>query len=74
MDGKHRLFCFGMMSVSAVAAYFLFRKQPRQNVAIRGPVFVTCFLVFFYVGFVNLPLALPGVFERVLGHSAKDVV
>jgi len=28
-----------------------------------------CFLLFFTAGIGNLPLALPGLFERLLGHS-----
>ena len=69
MDIRQSLYSLGTMSVAVVAAFFLFRKNPRENIASRGPLFIACFLVFFYFGFVNLPLAVPGLFERVLGHS-----
>jgi hypothetical protein len=32
-------------------------------------LFIVCFLLFFSAGIGNLPLALPGLFERLLGHS-----
>jgi hypothetical protein len=69
MDATHSLFSFGMMALSAIAGYLLFRKNPRQTIAMRGPLFITGFLVFFYLGLANLPLALPGIFGRLLGHS-----
>ena len=69
MDIQESLFSFGSMGISAVAAYFLFRKNPRESLVSRGPLFIVCFLVSFYSGFAQLPLALPGVFERLLGHS-----
>ena len=69
MDVREGLFSFGMMGISVLAAYFLFRKKPRESLVSRGPLFIVCFLAFFYVGFVDLPLALPAIFERLLGHS-----
>ena len=69
MDIRQSLLSFGTMTVAAIAACLLFRRNPRQNIISRGPLFIICFLVFFYFGFVNLPLALPDAFERVLGHS-----
>ncbi len=63
--------CFPFINIiiAVIAAYFLFRKKPRDAVVSRGPLFMVCFLLFFSVGVGNLPLALPGVFERALGHS-----
>jgi hypothetical protein len=69
MDIRESLFSFVMMGISVLAAYFLFRKNPRESLASRGPLFIVCFLVFLYIGFAHLPLALPGMFERLLGHS-----
>jgi hypothetical protein len=69
MDIQESLFSFGLMGISVVAAYFLFRKNPRESLVSRGPLFLVCFLIFFYIGFARLPLALPGLFERLLGHS-----
>jgi hypothetical protein len=69
MDIKQSLFSFINISISVVAAYFLFRKNPRDTVASRGPLFIVCFLLFFFAGIGSLPLALPGLFERFLGHS-----
>jgi hypothetical protein len=63
------LFSFINIIIAVIAAYFLFRKEPRDAVVSRGPLFMVCFLLFFSVGIGNLPLALPGVFERALGHS-----
>lgn len=63
--------CFPFINIiiAVIAAYFLFRKKPHDAVVSRGPLFMVCFLLFFSVGVGNLPLALPGVFERALGHS-----
>ena len=69
MDVREGLFSFGTMGISVLAAYFLFRKKPRESVVSRGPLFIVCFLAFFSVGFAALPLALPGVFECLLDHS-----
>ena len=63
------LFCFTMMAISVVAGYFLFRKNPRESLISRGPLFIVCFLVFFYVGFAQLPMWLPDLFGHFLGHS-----
>jgi hypothetical protein len=69
MDIRQSLFSFAMMGVSTAAAYFLFHKNPRESLLSRGPLFIICFLIFFYLGFAQLPLALPGMFGRLLGHS-----
>jgi hypothetical protein len=71
MNVRESLFSFAMMGISVGAAYFLFRKNPRESLLSRGPLFIVCFLVFFYIGFTELPLALPGMFERLLGHSVR---
>jgi hypothetical protein len=63
------LFSFVNIIIAGIAAYFLFRKNPRETVFSRGPLFMVCFLLFFSAGIANLPLALPGLFERLLGHS-----
>ena len=72
MDVRQSLFSFGMIAISAFAAYFLFRKNPREQLITRGPVFIVCFLLFFYIGVLNLPLALPELFRRVIGHSVWE--
>ena len=69
MDIRQSLFSFINIGISVIAAYFLFRKKPRDTIASRGPVFIVCFLLFFAVGIGSLPLALPGLFERLLRHS-----
>ena len=69
MDIQQSLLSFVLMGISVVAAYFLFRNNPRESLVARGPLFIVCFLIFFYIGFARLPLALPGMFERLLGHS-----
>jgi hypothetical protein len=69
MDIRRSLFSFVNIAIAVIAAYFLFRKAPRETVVSRGPVFVVCFLLFFSVGIGSLPLALPGLFGRLLGHS-----
>jgi hypothetical protein len=68
MDLRQSLFSLINIGVAIIAAYFIFRSG-RKTTASRAPLFIVCFLLFLYLGFVNLPLALPGVFERVLGHS-----
>ncbi len=69
MDIRQSLFSFVNITVAVIAAYFLFRRKPRETILARGPLFIVCFLLFFFVGIGNLPLALPGLFERLLGHS-----
>jgi hypothetical protein len=69
MDIRQSLFSFVNITIAVIAGYFLFRRKPRQTVLSRVPLFIVCFLLFFSVGIGNLPLALPGVFERLLGHS-----
>ena len=69
MDTRESLFSFINIIIAVIAAYFLFRKKPRDAVVSRGPLFMVCFLLFFSVGVGNLPLALPGLFEGALGHS-----
>jgi hypothetical protein len=73
MDIREVLSSLAMMGVSLVAAYFLFRKNPREAIISRGPFFIVCFLAFFYVGVVQLPLAFPAIFERMLGHSVCGI-
>jgi hypothetical protein len=62
------LFSFITMGIAMIAAYFVFRGG-RNTILPRAPLFIVCFLLFFYVGFANLPLALPSAFQHVLGHS-----
>lgn len=69
MDIREALFSLAMMCVSVLAAYCMFRRNPRETLVARGPLFIVCFLVFFYIGLTELPLAFPGLFERLLGHS-----
>ena len=69
MDIRQSLFSFINIIIAVIAAYFLFRKQSSDVVVSRGPLFIVCFLLFFSAGIGNLPLALPGVFERALIHS-----
>ena len=47
MDIRESLFSFTLMGISVVAAYFLFRKNPRDSLVSRGPLFIVCFLIFF---------------------------
>lgn len=70
MNVRQSLFSLINISIAVVGAHFMFRRKPRETVASRGPLFIVCFLLFFSVGIENLPLAMPGVFERLLGHSA----
>ena len=68
MDFRQSLFSLFNITVAVLAAYLLFRKTPRQALLARGPLFIL-FLLFFSAGLANLPLALPRLFERLLGHS-----
>ena len=58
-----------MMAISIVAAYLLFRKNPRESLVTRGPFFLVCFFIFFCVGFAQLPMWWPDLFHTLLGHS-----
>jgi hypothetical protein len=69
MNARQSLFSLINISIAVIAAYFLFRRKPRETLISRGPLFIVCFLLFFSAGIGNLPLALPGLFERLLGHS-----
>jgi hypothetical protein len=69
MDIRQSLLSFINISIAVIAAYFLFRRKPRTAILSRGPLFIVCFLLFFSAGIGNLPLALPGLFEHLLGHS-----
>jgi len=69
MDIRRSLFSLINISIAFIAAYFLFRGKPRETILSRGPLFIVCFLLFFSAGIENLPLAFPGLFERLLGHS-----
>jgi hypothetical protein len=71
MDIRQSLFSFANIAIAVIAAYLLFRKDPGEALVSRGPVFMVCFLLFFSVGIGNLPLALPGLYERLLGHSVS---
>jgi hypothetical protein len=68
MDIWQSLFSFISMGITIIGGYYIFRSG-RETIAARSPLFIVCLLLFFYLGLVNLPLALPGVFEHVLGHS-----
>ena len=69
MDVRQSFFSLINIGIAVGAAYFLFHKRPRETVVSRGPLFIVCFLLFFTAGIGNLPLALPGLFERLLVHS-----
>lgn len=69
MNARQSLFSLINISIAVIAAYFLFRRKPRETLISRGPLFIVCFLLFVSAGIGNLPLALPGLFERLLGHS-----
>lgn len=69
MDTRQSLFSLVNITIAVGAAYFLFRQKDRETLLSRAPLFIVCFLLFLSVGIGNLPLALPGVFERLLGHS-----
>jgi hypothetical protein len=69
MDTRQSLFSLVNISIAIVGAYFLFRKNILETAVSRGPLFLVCFLLFFSAGIANLPLALPGLFHRLLGHS-----
>jgi hypothetical protein len=69
MDIRQSLFSLINISIAVIAAYFLFRRKPYEAIFSRGPLFIVCFLLFFSAGIGNLPLALPGLFGRLLGHS-----
>lgn len=68
MDIWQSLFSFISMGIAIIAAFFIFRNG-RSTIAPRAPLFIVCFLLFFYLGFVSLPLAMPSLFQHVLGHS-----
>ncbi len=68
MDIWQSLLSLICMGVAVVAAYFIFRVG-RRTVMPRAPLFIVCFLPFLYLGIVSLPIALPGLFGHLLGHS-----
>ena len=68
MDFRQSLFSLFNITLAVVGGCLLFRKTPRQDVLARGPLFILL-LLFFSAGLGNLPLALPKLFERLLGHS-----
>jgi hypothetical protein len=73
MDYARLSMCVGLMAISVIAAFFLFRKEPRNTLLQRGPLFIECFLLFFCLGLALLPEAVPKVFERILGHTVWAV-
>lgn len=68
MDFRESLFSLLSITLWVSAAYFLFRKTPREAFLTRGPLFILS-LFFFCIGLGNLPLACPRIFEHFLGHS-----
>jgi drug/metabolite transporter (DMT)-like permease len=69
MDIIQSLLSFVTIALAVMAGYFLFRRKPRQIIVSRIPLFMVCCLFLVAKGIGNLPLALPGVFERLLRHS-----
>jgi hypothetical protein len=69
MDIRQSAFSFINIAILFIAAYFFFRKSPRESVRSRGPLFFVCFSPFFVAGLSTLPVAFPAFFERLLGHS-----
>lgn len=70
---KILLFSSTMIALSALIGYAMFRRDPIRAVFARGPVFLECFLVLFWLGFSTLPLAIPNAFQRVLGHPVDSM-
>jgi hypothetical protein len=62
------IFSFATMGLAITAGYLIFRNG-WKTIPLRAPLFIVCFLPFFCVGFANLPLALPSIFQHLLGHS-----
>jgi hypothetical protein len=69
MDIRQSAFTFINIVGPLVAAYFFFRKNPRESIRSGGPLFLVCVLPFLGAGISTLPVALPIAFERLLGHS-----
>lgn len=69
MDVQKSIYSLAMLATSALAAYFLFRRNPRERLLSRGPFFIACIFVFVYLAVTELPLALPALFEKAIGHS-----
>lgn len=69
MNIRQSAFCFTNLAIPFIAGYLLFRKNPRNGIRSRGPLFLVCVLPFFVAGLSSLPVALPTLFERLLGHS-----
>jgi hypothetical protein len=69
MDIRQSAFSFINIAIPFIAAYFFFRKNPRESIRSRGPLFLVCLLPFFVAGLSTLPVALPAFFERLLSHS-----
>jgi hypothetical protein len=57
MDIRQSAFCFINLAIPFIAGYFFFRKNPRDGIQSRGPLFLVCFLPFFAAGLSSLPLA-----------------
>jgi hypothetical protein len=69
MDIRESASAFINLVGPLVAAYFFFRKNPRERMRSGGPLFLVCVLPFFQAGISMLPVAFPMAFERLLGHS-----
>jgi hypothetical protein len=69
MDIRQSLFSFIAIGIALIAGYFLFRREPREAALSRGPLFIVCFLLLLSIGIGNLPLAMPSLFEHLIGHS-----
>ena len=68
MDIRQSLFSLINIGIAVVATFFIFRGGPKTRIS-RAPLFIVCFLLFLSAGIANLPLAVPRIFERLLGHS-----
>ncbi|MGA3034047.1 MAG: hypothetical protein ABSD70_12235 [Terracidiphilus sp.] len=67
------IFSFTTMGLSALIGYLMFRKEPVRTILSRGAAFIEFALVFFFLGFSNLPLALPAVFGKIFGHPIDSL-
>jgi hypothetical protein len=68
------VFCGGSLALSIVLGYFVFRPFGWQHLLDRLSLFLVTGGALLTIAIGDLPDALPGTFERYLGHSLYQMV
>ena len=72
MEWKGCLIEAGFLVLGLFVSFLIFRKKTRKERISRLPLFLTCAVPLFYLGFANWPVALEPIFTRIIGHSIWD--